>query len=55
MRATEEIWKENIHTVSVSGLDFVLCAPILCVFANPLVKENAFSETNGENVVCKVY
>lgn len=45
MRTTEEIWNENIHTVSVSGLNFVLCGPILCVFANPFVKESAFSET----------
>lgn len=55
MSATKEIWNENIHTVLVSGLDFVLCAPILCVFANLPVKEKAFSETNGENVICKVY
>lgn len=54
MSPMEEIWNENIQS-TVSRLDFILCSPILWVFADPLVKEDAFSETNGENVIGTVH
>lgn len=54
MSAPEDIWNENIQPAGL-GTDFILCSPILWVFANPLVQENPFSETNGENVICKVH
>lgn len=54
MNGAKELWNENIQS-TVSQLNFVLCSPVLQVLTNPLIKENAFAETNGKNINCKVY